>query len=367
MINIITLYDFLIIAGAIQGFFLSIIIFSIKTGNKKANLFLCFLLLSYSLSIVNTEIFNIFHSLLTSASTIGDPLQFLFGPFFYFYIRYLTDLSFKFSLKNICHFIPSILFFLICANKNFMDFISKDLKLFSIIIWFLIIIQMMIYLLFISVKLVKYRKNIKNEFSNIDKINLNWIWFIIRCLIIFYSLYILLIPVLLHFIEPYNHFNKVVMIMMSLLIYGIGYKGLIQPNIFTRPDNKSESNNRKYVKSTLDENKISSDFEKLKKLMEEKKLYKNIDLNLSDLADELNISNHNLSQTINLKTGENFYDFINSYRVEEVKKLLSDNESLKKFTILSLAYEAGFNSKATFNKFFKKSTGLTPTEFIKNL
>lgn len=362
------LYDYFIIAGAIQGVFLSIILFSIKNGNKKANLFLCLLLISFSFSIFHIELVYILHLDFPSTTRIGEPFQLLFGPLFYFYIKYLTDSSYKVSLNIIYHFIPTLLFFpLYFFYKNLIIIFNINLKIFNIVLWMLFVTQMMIYLFVISRRLLQHRKNIKNEFSNIDEINLNWIWYVIHCLILFYSLYILLIPILIHFPNPYSHFNKIVMIMISFLIYGIGYRGLIQPVIFSGNLNKIEPdiNNKKYLKSLLDANKINDDFLRLKKLMDEKKIYKNIDLKLSDLSSELKTTNHNLSQVINIKTGNNFYDFINSYRIEEIKKLLSKPENIRRYTILSLAYDAGFNSKATFNKFFKKVTGLTPTDYIK--
>ena len=95
--------------------------------------------------------------------------------------------------------------------------------------------------------------------------------------------------------------------------------------------------------------------------MDSNKPYLKNDLKISELADALAVPAYHLSQVINDEFLVNFYDFINKYRVEEAKKLLiEDNRNYK---ILAIAYEVGFNSKATFNRVFKKFTDLTPSEF----
>ena len=96
--------------------------------------------------------------------------------------------------------------------------------------------------------------------------------------------------------------------------------------------------------------------------MDTKKPYIDADLTIQDISESLNIPRHYLTQIINEKLNKNFYQFINEYRVEEVKKLLSDKD-YQKFTITAVAFEAGFNSKSAFNSAFKEITGMTPTEY----
>lgn len=122
----------------------------------------------------------------------------------------------------------------------------------------------------------------------------------------------------------------------------------------------------KYQKSRLDENIAESYASELKTLMEKKKPYINPDLTLPELAKKLNLSPNILSQVINGYCCQNFYNFINTYRVEEVISMMKD-PLMKDKSILDMAYEAGFKSKTTFNTIFKKHTGLTPSEFRKNI
>ena len=101
---------------------------------------------------------------------------------------------------------------------------------------------------------------------------------------------------------------------------------------------------------------------KLSTVIEQKKLYRNPELSLSDLSKSVDISERVISIAINQELGKNFFQFINEYRIGEVKERLKDpnNDHLK---ILSLAFDAGFNSKASFNRVFKSYTGQTPKDY----
>jgi AraC-like DNA-binding protein len=128
-----------------------------------------------------------------------------------------------------------------------------------------------------------------------------------------------------------------------------------------KPAQKTE----KYEKSGLDKEKASMYMDLLMRNMEEKKPYINPDLTLGQLAEMLSMSPHNLSEVLNTHLHQNFFDFINKFRVEMVKKDLVDPEK-KNLKLFSIALDAGFNSKSSFNSIFKKLTGQTPSEYKKN-
>ena len=96
--------------------------------------------------------------------------------------------------------------------------------------------------------------------------------------------------------------------------------------------------------------------------MEEEKLFQETELNLQQLADQLKYPAYLVSQAINLKLNKTFYDLVNGYRIEEAKRLLTD-PSNQNYKILSVGFDAGFNSKTTFNTVFKKYTGYSPSEY----
>jgi YesN/AraC family two-component response regulator len=91
----------------------------------------------------------------------------------------------------------------------------------------------------------------------------------------------------------------------------------------------------------------------------------NPELTLKQLASELKIPERLLSGLINQYRNQNFYDFVNNYRISKAQKMLTDETSKRK-TVLEILYDSGFNSKSSFNQVFKKTTGLTPTEFKRN-
>jgi AraC-like DNA-binding protein len=129
------------------------------------------------------------------------------------------------------------------------------------------------------------------------------------------------------------------------------------------PDYQIHSSQKyKYLKCGLPDGKAKWFYKKLLKTMESEEIYKNPDLTLPDLAGKLHISRNHLSHVINVSAGVNFFDFINRYRINEAKRILSDPEA-ENFNILNIAFEAGFKSKSTFNKVFKKFTAKTPKEF----
>ena len=118
----------------------------------------------------------------------------------------------------------------------------------------------------------------------------------------------------------------------------------------------------KYEKTRLDEDKAQQYLQELIDHMKEEKPFMRSTLTLQELADELSIASHQLSQVINDRLQKNFFDFINSYRVEEVQVRLLAPEA-QNLTILAVALDSGFSSKSSFNTIFKKHTQMTPTEY----
>ncbi len=120
----------------------------------------------------------------------------------------------------------------------------------------------------------------------------------------------------------------------------------------------------KYKTSSLDSKRILEIKNLLVKYMEEEKPYLKSELKISDLAEQVDIPAHHISQTINQEFGSNFFEFINEYRIDSAKRMLA-NEKFDYFKILAVAIENGFNNKASFNRVFKKYTGVTPSEYRK--
>jgi AraC-like DNA-binding protein len=213
-----------------------------------------------------------------------------------------------------------------------------------------------------SVKLLRdHIRHIKDSFSSIDQINLRWLRFLIIGFTITW-LFALYFDMQIKNPDDWDY----VWLLVSLLMYLIGYMGLKQPEIFaggiSAESSDTEQGKRRYKKSALTDDLAEMYLEKLREYMQTQKPYLDSNITLPELARYLSLSVHHLSQVINEKINQNFFEFINQYRVEEAKKNLVDPER-KNLTIAAIGFESGFNSNSSFNAVFKKATNKTPSQF----
>jgi AraC-like DNA-binding protein len=135
-----------------------------------------------------------------------------------------------------------------------------------------------------------------------------------------------------------------------------------QPEIFAGisiSDKTSTTNAEVFV---FNEHLSNSLVVTLHQKMEKEKLFLNPDLSLNALATALNVTPKKLSQLLNEKFQQNFFDYINSYRIREAQNIFEKNTD-PKLTVLEVMYQSGFNSKSSFNTIFKSKTGITPSEY----
>lgn len=168
--------------------------------------------------------------------------------------------------------------------------------------------------------------------------------------------------------------NLIYSITGSLIILTVGFVFWILRKKRKSRDEKTSSNNEntskiqmpngkaQYKNSSLTKEDRERIKEQLRMFMIEKKPFLDFDINQSDLAQQLDISSHHLSEVLNVCFGQNFYTFINSYRVDEAKELLQKPE-YENYKMEAIGYEAGFKSKASFNRVFKSQMGITPSAF----
>jgi YesN/AraC family two-component response regulator len=225
-----------------------------------------------------------------------------------------------------------------------------------------------------------YQRSIQNLFSETSRIDLQWARYLVNGYIILISAFLILFPLVLRFPDYFTSLLLVNMAIATPYIYGASYKGIMQPTIWqVQPtikkqkleeeiheiETKNLNNNGESpqtAKQRLPDDKISEIARKVIEMMEQEKLYQEPELTLQQLSDKLQFPYYLVSQAINEGMKKSFYDLINSYRIEEAKRLLLDPKNIN-YTVLSVGFEAGFNSKTTFNTVFKKFTGLTPTEY----
>ena len=159
--------------------------------------------------------------------------------------------------------------------------------------------------------------------------------------------------------------TDVIWLVFSSVTYCLGYFAMNQPEIFKLPEESLEEN-EDHTEQTNQREDINPQKEKLARIMETDMPFLNPKLTLAELADMMDTTPHNLSKIINEGFGKNFFDFVNTYRVEEFKKMIQQNAH-KNQTLLAIALEVGFNSKTAFNRSFKKLTDTTPGKYLKTL
>ena len=212
-------------------------------------------------------------------------------------------------------------------------------------------------------KIKKYHHQLLGNHSNIEGKDLYTIRNIFRCYIPIWFLWA--IGESLWHLNIEDDYNTIIIVWVStlLIIYYLIYLILSGRETFEILDFK-ESNHSEH-KITLS-NKTDEHYQKLLKLMLEDKIYRDPLLNMDVLAEKTQLSNGYLSRIINQKEGKNFYDFVNAFRVAEVKSHLN-LPNYAHYSILGIALEAGFKSKSTFNAVFKKMTGMTPSAYKKTI
>jgi AraC-like DNA-binding protein len=362
----------IVFLGISQGIFLGLVLFAIKrTGNRLANRLLGFLLISVSLNISNEFAIQIgLFKIFPHGMQVFNTLQFLFGPLFYFYVRVLISKQFPFKYKYLVHALP---FILIILHNIPMYLLPADEKIRILenvytggaliergFIQLLFIVHLFCYIILSYRLLKKHTENIKSTFSSIEKINLNWIRLFICFFLLIGSLRITLFLVTAisgTFQSDLQHYFQ---LLITIAMYAGGYRGLVQPAIFLGEEESVPA--KKYETSTLTAQRAEQYQKRLIEVMDTQKPYTDSTLTLQKLASLTSIPPYHLSQILNERLRQNFYDFINSYRVEEAKRLLND-ETKKHYSILAIANEAGFNSKSVFNTVFKKIVQLTPSEY----
>lgn len=300
------------------------------------------------------------------------PVPLIHGPMLYLYILYLTGRQPN-RYNWLLHFAPAIItyiylinFFILTSQEKvyIYEYGTTAYRIFRKIIKVVIILSGILYVILSILAVRRYKKQISDLYSNTEKINLNWSYYLITGIALIWIAVILKNEILI--------FTLVSLFIIVAAYFGISRVGILEfasKQSDITEEKQTEHNDEivavKYQKTFAGEDAIQDIYKKLTYQMEHEKLYKDPELNLNHVAALLGIQPNILSQTINSVENKNFYDYINRQRIEEFKRIVVLPEN-QKFTILSLAFESGFNSKTSFNRNFKKYMDSSPREFIKS-
>ena len=366
--------EVILVIGVFQALFMGLLVLS-KRGKGSGDYFLSVLLLVQGLTIFLSwmEAYNRSHGYphphFIHTST---PLIFLHGPLLWLYVKSLTTQHFRFRPVYVLHFLPFLLVVLGLAfsmyvkpadqkilldqNERFQGdwlypAVLAGVALFTqgYFVWGLWLLK-------------QYRQRIKGYFSRLENIDLQWLRFFL-----FLSIGIYAVNSLMYILDyafdllPYALMQLTAFVLASVFILVLGFYGLRQGNIFVARQvvmDLDHSPQEPFLPEKL-ENAEEQFIQRLLAFMKEEKPFLDPELTIARLAERLKVGPEYLSSILNSRLNQNFFDFVNHHRVEAFKKKVQDPAS-DRLSLLGIAWDCGFNSKATFNRVFKNLTGVTP-------
>jgi AraC-like DNA-binding protein/multidrug transporter EmrE-like cation transporter len=378
--------EFVFIVGAVQAFFLTFMVINKKNKSKGdyvlmlLMLLMGFNLLGYSLEVMGIDTdYPIFLGFYTAVGL-------LLGPLVYLYILSYTNSSQKFNLLYLLHALPYLFFttvvflqFTVNSEGSIIEdkyIIEASQKPIFFIMGLFRVFWGTIYMIAGLFMLKKHSLKISKHFSYTENIDLKWLKYVLIMMVVIWATVIFI-----NILSNYNKFidyrlgDNIIQLVVTMVVFLLGYFGIKQQIIYSAPTPNSasavpekakETSANQYQKSGLKKEESENYLQKLLQYMDEETPYLDGKLSLAQVAEGIGISKNHLSQVINANLNKNFFDFVNAYRVELIKKKMN-NSSNNNITLLGLAYDCGFNSKSSFNSIFKKMTDLTPSEYHKSI
>lgn len=340
----------------------------LRKVNITANSYLGLFIITLGLAMIEIPLFyKNFHKEHSSLFEMIGLSRFLTAPLLYISILYFTSVHKKFEKKILWHFLPFTIFLIFrtpffITGKN-IEFSYETGRIVFFVLQIALPLQALLYWILSFIKLQKHLSNLRQISSSTEKNDLIWLKYFLLILVLIMLVWFNLVFFNLEYLIQFTPF------LYLLNVFFLAYFSLQQKEIFDF--SKSELNElssiqiyKKDSPKRVSGNRLNELDEKLRILTESEKVYLENDLSLPKLAKRLEASCNVTSFVINELYQDNFYNFINKYRIEEAKKLLL-SDKYNQLNVLGIAYESGFNSKTTFNTTFKKHTGMSPTEFVK--
>jgi AraC-like DNA-binding protein len=368
--------NFIIISGLLQSIVLAAILIFYRKGNRSANVsiglvvLICSLHFSWPL-IIDTNVADLFHW------SHYFPYSYLMaiGPLLLFYTKSLSQRDFRIHGKDWLHFVPVIveiilqLFFIVeRVRSGNLVYGAQAFLVFRVIEFSMATISVFIYGRQSLNILKEHEVWVVDNFSNKKNITLFWLYQLLRYFrvlltawLVFELAFLIFQYFQLHFIPVYL-LLYVLLLVMTYSCYWIGIQALIKSEVLIEHKPVSEITEQSHSYSKLSEATLNAHATAISKVMLDEKLYLEETLSLRTLATKLDLDPNLVSHVLNTIIGKSFYDYVNEFRVNEVKQRILD-PSYSHLKIVELAFESGFNSKATFNRVFKKVTGKSPSQY----
>ena len=370
-------FDLILLVTIYQCLLFAFFLVTLKKGNRQSNILLALFLLSHAAIPLDTLI-NFGEAFREYAISISPNIFYVFGSAYWlesvlmlFYVRSLVYKNYVIGKRELLYFLPFVVY---CLYELFSWYLLDHQTKISLLTNYqlaeepahtrYITLFRECFRMFCGVmcllEIRNYHRKIKDQMASIEEVDLTWL----RILVIGFS-FIRFIAILialslifsfqLHITIDFEALGLIANFSTMALIGFLIFFSLGFSNIFSGIEQESPQSNSKETLDPALKNTLLTH-------MKEKQPFLNHLLTLDVLARQIALPSRTLSQLINREFSLNFYEFINGYRIEESKRLLVDASS-PKISVIEVMDRSGFNSKATFNTFFKKLTGLTPTQF----
>ncbi|TAK35817.1 MAG: AraC family transcriptional regulator [Saprospiraceae bacterium] len=367
----------ILLLGAAQGIFFSMMLLALPEGNRQANRWLAALLASFSINIAGTALYDLHITpQVPHIALIHTPFAVLIGISTWFFVKNFTEKNFKMRWWHWAHLLPFLLNVLYFVPFYWLSALEKKdileasyLKKPDTWVWSFNAANLVnaVYVVLTVALILRHERHIRQVFSNTEKKSLRWLMQFIFAIVASFVVCVLLSVYDIGFADNFSN------LAFSVIIYVMGYRAMKQPEIFknipeevvTETDDPALVKTPvKYEKSGLTERKAQELLAKLDAAMAHEKVFLDPELTLPQLAELLGATPHQVSQLLNQHKQESFFDYVNRHRVEHFKRAALDPDNAH-LSILGIAFDSGFNSKAAFNAVFKKMTGTTPSAFRK--
>lgn len=302
---------------------------------------------------------------------VASPFWFLIGPSLYFFSRSAVRQDSSHNRYAYVHLLP-FLGAVVYIGRFYL--LSGDMKIQTLEYFYQsygntpdyflysFLGSLLIYSIYSLRLFTDYFIKAEKHYSDSRMVQTRWIRLLLAGFIVFFLLSLGYNILLLYDYEYFIQADYLTYLMLSLFVQTMGFAAILKPDsFFVTPVEFS----KKEPEPEVNREEFAGQFSIVEDYMKHEKPYKNPELRLSDLSQELNIPAHKLSQIINKVAGQNFFEFINSYRVREVKKCLHETE-FERLSLEGIARDCGFNSSASFYRVFKQHTQMTPGQFMQH-
>lgn len=376
--------EVLAIAVLAQGLILALILVVLPSPRRQANALLAVLLLTFCLRLLAGGFIG---GVPAQSLLLLHNVSFLLGPLLWLYSRALTEPRFRLSGRDWLHGVPAVLasgWMVGSVTRYQWPLVDHSMVVETVLHGLLASASVAVYCAAALRRLWRYRRALLERYSAVERIDLGWLRGLVAI-----GLGVSVAAALINLVRlqsgwSLNPVSLAVLPASMLLFLVVAVHGFRQsqlllghgdemegpkpatsesvPGVVKLPPDANAEEAARYQRSGQDSGRLQRLWERLQQTVAEERLWADPDLDLSALAEAVGVSPQVLSEVLNVHAGVRFYDFINRQRVQEAQKLLRDPGHAGD-SILDIALSAGFSSKSTFNKYFRRETGLTPSVY----